>query len=162
MSPLALFVLFCRMGLDPPPAENANRPPSPASLLGGVPGTLLALATALGGLVTTYQSYQESQATSRASYETLKIAVERNTETLAAQARAQTELRHWVQDLSERLERRQTNTEKALARKVSKPASAPSSPASGAPVELAPPAPPLPPPAPSPTALPPFDGLATK
>lgn len=155
-------MLFCGMSFNPAPAplEHVKPHPTPASLLGGVPGTLLALATALGGLVTTYQSYQESQATSRASYETLKLAVERNTESVAAQARAQTELRHWVQDLSERLERRQVNTEKALARKVTKPATA--HPIAPPPTEPAPPAPPPPAPTPAPAALPSFDRLDTK
>jgi hypothetical protein len=147
------------MSTDPTLVEGGKPPPTPASLLGGVPGTLLAIATALGGLFTTYQSYQTSEATSRASYETLKVAVERNTEALAAQANAQAELRLWVQDLSERLERRQVNTEKALARKVTK-RSAPAAPIVVPPSEPVPPAPP-PPPAPSPAALPSFDGLKT-
>lgn len=117
-----------------------------------MPGTILALATALGGLLTTYQTHQASEATSKASYEALKTAVERNTEAIAAQARAQSELRLWVQELSERLERRQANTEKVLTRKVSKaPTALPS-------VGPVPPAPPSPP-APSPSPLPSFEGL---
>lgn len=143
------------MSSDPTVVEGGKGPPTPTSLLAALPATLIAI----GGLLTTYQSYQDTQATSRASYETLKLAVERNAEALATQARAQAELRLWVQDLSERLERRQESTEKALARKVTK-RSAPVAPVVVPPAEPVPPAPP-PPPAPSAAALPPFDGLTT-
>lgn len=148
------------MSTEPTSVPTGKHPPTPASLLAGVPGTLLAIATALGGLVTQYASYRDSEAVSRASYETLKAAVERNTEALAVQANAQAELRLWVQDLSERLERRQVNTENALARKVTR-RSAPAAPIVVPPSEPVPPAPP-PPPAPSPATLPPFDRLETK
>lgn len=152
-------MLLCSMSTDPPAIDDKKAPPTPASLLGGVPGTLLALVTALGGLITSYARFEESQATSRASYDTLKVAVERNATALAEQARSQAELRLWVQDLSERLERRQATTEKAIARKVTKP-SAPA-PVTLPPPEPVPPAPP-PPPAPAAPALPPFDALAGK
>ncbi len=145
------------MTLDPTPVEGGRPPPTTASsMLGGVPGTMLALVTAIGGLITSYERFEESQATSRASYETLKVAVERNATALAEQARSQAELRLWVQDLSERLERRQATTEKAIARKVTKPSAPP--PIVLPPPEPVPPAPPTPPP-PAPAALPSFDGL---
>jgi hypothetical protein len=148
------------MSTDPPlhQAVSSKPRPSPADMLGGIPGTVLAILTALSGIVATFASYQESQANTKASYETLKVAVERNTETLATQARAQAETRLWVQDLSERLERRQANTEKAIARKVSKPSAKP--PVVVTPVELAPPAPPPNPPAPKPAELPSFEALS--
>lgn len=148
------------MSADPSlPQRRAVRHVTTASdLLAGVPGTLFAIATALGGLLTAVQSHQDGQATSKASYETLKVAVERNTELMATHASAQVELRGWVQELSERLERRQVNTEKALARKVTKPSSSrPVLP----PVEPVPPAPAAPP-APPPSALPTFETLSER
>ncbi len=138
------------------PPTPPTPPVTPSSLLGGVPGTLLGIVTALGALFASFEHFQQSQGTSRAAYEVLKVAAERNAEALATQARAQADLRLWVQELSERLERRQVNTEKALARKVTKPSAPP--PVS---LSLSEPAPPAPrtPPAPTPAALPSFEGL---
>lgn len=148
-----------------PPSANgqAPAPPAPSPLLAGLPGTLLALATAVGGIITTYQSYQDSQAVSRASYEQLKMAIERNTEADRARGQGQAELRLWVQELAERVDRRQTTTEKALvAKRVIKP-----------PQLQAPPVVVIPPPEPQsplqpmpqsqpPAELPPFDSLASR
>ena len=63
---------------DEPLSSDAplRKPPSKfpgaaTSFIGGVPGTLIAMATALGGMFQAYQSYQESQATSRSVREGL-------------------------------------------------------------------------------------------
>ena len=133
------------------PTLPPYRPPStPPPRLTGPAATIVALVTALGGLLATWQTFEDGRATSRAAYDALKAASEQQAAQLAAQLRGQDELRAWVQELSERLERRQANTEKVL-RKV-KPIVV------ATPVEPAPKAPPAPsvtPPAP----LPRFDSL---
>lgn len=140
--------------VHPPAPPSASPPPTPANIVAGLPGTLLALVTAIGGLITTYQSFQESQAISRASYEALKTAVDANTEALASQARAQVELRQWLQDLTDRLEERQNAQQPPPPRRPRKAA-----PAAPAPLET----PPVPPPAPAVKRqpLPPFEALET-
>lgn len=147
-----------RMTDYPTPLGGGSKPPpTAASVLGGLPGTLLAIATAVAGIVTTIHNSQLGEDRDRAGYETLKLAVERNTEGLADNARSDAELRVWVQELSERLERRQAITEKVIARKVTRPSAPPPPP----PVDPVPPPPPPPAP-PAPATLPPFDALATE
>lgn len=53
-------------------------------MISGVPGTVIAFVTALTGAITAYTNYQEQQAVSRATYEALKEATDRNTEQIAA------------------------------------------------------------------------------
>jgi hypothetical protein len=119
---------------------------------------VVALVTALSGLVAAFTTYQESQQTARVAYETLRVASERNAVGLEACRQSQLEQTSWIQDLSGRLERRQVTTEKAIKTKVTKPTAPPAPPIA---VEPAPPAPPAPAPL-EPSALPPFDGLTLR
>lgn len=125
----------------------------------GPVGTLVALVTAVGGLLTAWQTYQESQQTARASYETLATASQQNTIAIEACRQSQLELRSWVVELSSRSEQRTGSIEKQVARKVTK-ATAPAA-APAIPVGPAPTAPPVPTPA-APPALPAFDKLSQK
>jgi len=120
----------------------------------GPTGTVVAMITALGGLLTAWQTYQESQQTARASYETLREASQKNTAQIDALLRGQIDLRNWVEELSSRLEQRQVTTEKAVARKVTRSSAPPLPP----PVGPAPKAPPVPV-VPEPAELPSFDEI---
>jgi hypothetical protein len=97
---------------------------------------MVAIATAVGGLVTALEGYESGQDTQRAAYEALKRADSEKSARIAELAQGQVELRAWVTELSGRLDERATNAERAI-RKVVKPKS-----------------PPLPPPAPPPPAPP--------
>lgn len=128
----------------PTPPTPSKFPGAVAKVVGGVPGTLLAIIVAATTLIQQYQSYQESQAVSRAAYDSMKAAIERIDGELSKQARGQRELTEWVQELSSRLERREQ------ARR-----SRPAVPPPAEPV----PAPPAPTPAPTAPTLPEFDEL---
>lgn len=155
---------------SPPGADGKAPAHSTPPLVASIPGTLIALATAIGGAFTAYQGYQESQALNRASYEATKRAVEEHTEALLVQSRTQTELRAWAEAAIERIERRQAAVDKVLARKPKPPPAAgsasrpstPPTPTVSAVVTEPTPKPPPPPPEPTATALPPFDALETK
>ena len=117
---------------------------------------MVALVTALGGLLTAWQTYQESQQTARTSYETLREASKTNTAQIEACRQGQLELRTWVEELASRFEQRQVTTEKAVARKVTSSRAAPlPTPPVLAPAPKAPPVPVVP----EPPALPTFDKL---
>ncbi len=148
---------------EPTSNDQGPRPPSKfpaqaASFIGGVPGTIIAMATALGGMLTAWQHYTESQATSRAGYDALKQASEQQATQIAALAQGQLELRSWVQELAGRLEKQQERVAKAVAKRQSSSAPAPIPPP---PPPPAPPAPALQP-APTPAPLPAFDQLQQK
>ncbi len=138
------------------PYPNWAKPPQHTTrdAIGGVPGTVVAMVTAVAGLLTTWLTAQQGEAVSRAAYEALKTRTEELGAQNAALREDQLLLRGWVEDLSERLERRQTLTETAIAKKVTKPAQKPTLPS----VEPVPKAPP-PPPAPAPSPLPAFEAL---
>lgn len=132
---------------DPaPPKPSTQNLPSWAA-------SAIAIATAIGGVITAWQSFESGRDTQRAAYEALKKADEQKSARIAELAQGQLELRTWVTELSNQLDQRATNTERAI-RKVVKPKAAP----------LPPPAPP--PPAPPPpevtpsTPLPSFEELA--
>jgi uncharacterized protein HemX len=141
------------------PPEQPTRPSKVDSLktaASGPAATLVAFVTAISGLIAAFTTWQQSQDTARAAYETLRVATERNAVQIEACRRSQLEQTTWIEELSGRLERRQASAEKAITRKVTKPTAAP---APAPVVEPAPKAPP--PPAPvEPAALPSFDVLA--
>lgn len=143
-----------------PPAqpERPSKIDSLKTAASGPAATLVALVTALSGLVAAFTTWSQSQETARTAYETLRVATERNAVQIEACRRSQLEQTTWIEELSGRLERRQASAEKAITRKVTKATAAP---VPAAVVEPAPKAPP--PPAPvEPAALPSFDGLAQK
>lgn len=82
--------------------------------VGTLAGTVLAIMV---GLLSALQTYQASADTARASYNTLKEATEKNAAQIEVCRKGQIELQVWVQELSDRLERRQ----KEMSKKV-KPA----------------------------------------
>jgi hypothetical protein len=108
---------------------------------------ITALVTAIGVAIGAWQSYQSGQVRDKTSYETLARASSSNTAAIEACRQAQADLRTWVGELSERLEKRQRATEQAIPRKPKAP-----------PPEPAPPAP-LAPAPPAAAPLPPFDAL---
>jgi porphobilinogen deaminase len=118
---------------------------------------IIAALTTMGGTLLTV--WQSTQQTARVSYETLAAASQQNTIAIEACRQGQVELRSWVEELSSRSEQRSVATEKAVARKVTRPAAAPLPPA--APVGPAPKAPPVPAPL-APAELPAFDKLSQK
>lgn len=151
------------------PARTPSKfPPAVASVIGGLPGTCVAFLTAVAGVIGAMQSYQESQATARASYDALKVRLEQLAATQAQSSREALELRTWVEQLSARQERAQATVAEAVRPARVRPARRPGEPAAPAtPVIIAPappaePAPPAPAitPAPEPLALPPFEHLA--
>jgi flagellar motility protein MotE (MotC chaperone) len=160
--------------LTPPVVPTA--PLTAPTLTNSVIAILAALPALIVGLVgalTTWQSYQDGRATSRASYDTLKAASELHDAELTAQRQtleahrvANEELRTWLTELSTRLEKRQAATEKVL-RKVKPAAVTTPSVVRSLPPPSAPlPDPPPPPPPAAQTAatestpLPKFDALA--
>lgn len=91
----------------------------------GPSGTILAIITAVGGLIGVVQSYQESRDTARVSYETLARAVEKTAADVAACRQEQRNSQAWMEDMAVRFERKQETTEKQLTRKVTRAAAPP-------------------------------------
>jgi hypothetical protein len=121
----------------------------------GGPAIGFAILAALTGLVTAIQSCNSTFDIVRVAYETLKTASEKNAVQIEACRKGQADLQAWVGELSERLERRQVTTEKAITRKVTKPQATPI-----VPLILEPaPKPPEVPASTQPVPLPPFDAL---
>lgn len=130
----------------PTPPTPSKFPGAVARAVGGVPGTVIAIVTALTAGIQAYQNYQESQAVSRATYEALKTAIERHDVQINSVLRGQQEMRSWMSDLAERLDKR--SAERSAIPKVTPQA----------PVDVA--APPLPADVVVPTpVLPSFDQL---
>jgi gas vesicle protein len=132
--------------------------------LTGIPGMLIAITTAVTAAITAFQSYQEAQATSRATYEALKAVSEQHTQSIAQLHDGQLELRGWVQDLTVRTERQQAQVAEAvrIGRRRSGAGAQPAVPVTViAPMPTDPP-PPAPTLAPAPTQdkLPEFETLA--
>lgn len=125
------------------------------SAVGGPSGTIIAIITALSGLVAVIQTYQESQQTARVSYDTLKAASEKNAAQIEICRKGQLDLQTWMEELTERFERRQVTTEKAITRKVTRAAAAPIAPLPIEPTLK----PPVVPAVPELTPLPTFDKL---
>lgn len=98
------------------PKQQAAQHPQPPTVgqLAGIPGMLIAITTAVTAAITAFQSYQEAQATSRATYEALKAVSEQHTRSLGQLHDSQLELRGWVQDLTARTERQQAQVAEAV------------------------------------------------
>jgi hypothetical protein len=150
------------VSLPAPARSPAPARPSKADALkaaaAGPAATVVALVTALSGLVAAVTTWSDSQATARIAYETLRIASERQAVQIEACRQSQLEQTSWIEGLSGRLERRAVTTEKAIKTKVTRPAATLAPPMA---VEPAPKAPP-PPVALEPSALPSFEGLAER
>jgi hypothetical protein len=143
----------------PSPREPSPRPSKIDALktaASGPAATMVAIVTALSGLVAAVTTWQQGQDTARVAYETLRVASERNAVQIEACRQSQLEQTSWIEELSGRLERRQVSTEKAIKTKVTRPAAAP------VPAPVLEPAPKAPPPpvAVAPSALPSFEALA--
>jgi hypothetical protein len=140
---------------QPVTVREASKRGGIAGAVGGWPGTMIALATALGGAMQAYQSYQEAANISRASYEALKTAVEQQGVQMTALTKSQAELKGWVEESLDRLERQHVTAVKAAARprRAAPPVTAPMP-------EPPPPPAPAPVPAPATEPLPSFDQLA--
>lgn len=137
--------------LPPPPPAPDFRPPHASSAPSWV-AAAVALATAVGGIITALQQGASSLDTQKAAYEALRRADEDKSRQLRELAEGQLELRAWVGELSARLEQRAANAEKAI-RKVKPKTPLP-------PPEPPPPAPPPPRAVVSVTPLPAFEELA--
>jgi len=146
---------------DPPSYQNpiisvrTSKIDQLKATVAGPSGTILAIITALGGLIGVVQTYQESRDTARVSYETLARAVEKNASEIAACRQDQLNSQAWMEDMAVRFERKQETTEKALTRKVTR-AAAPPVPA---PVLEPPPKPPVAVVLPERAPLPTFEAL---
>lgn len=85
---------------NPPPRPSLlPKSATVAQAIGGVPGTVIALATALTAAIQAYTGYQDSQAVQKSAYEAIKVATDRNTEQLN---RVQAELaagRKWMEGI---------------------------------------------------------------
>lgn len=152
--------------IPPPPRLPTPSPDSKAvraleKTLGGLPGTLVALAMAVGGVITAWQNAREGRDTTRAAYDTLKVNLERQSAQLEQLRQSDLELRAWVQELSDRQERRQVAAEKVIRKAVTSPPKKAAAAAAPLPLppEPLPPAPPAPAVTPQSPTLPPFEKL---
>lgn len=139
------------------PKVPPDPPAIPPSGLPSQAAALIALVTALGGIVASWRGYEGGQDTTRAAYEALRVRTEQQARQLEDVVRAQTEMRDWMSEASRKLDERTSNTERVL-RKVAKPKQV------APPLLPAEPAPPTAPPPPSAEVrpsvpLPPFDAL---
>jgi hypothetical protein len=67
---------------QPDPEETPKSPHkkmTAAAMIGGWPGTAIAILTALTGVIGAYTQHQESQAIQRSSYDAIKEATDKNT-----------------------------------------------------------------------------------
>lgn len=146
---------------DPTPYQNplitarTSKIDQLKTAVAGPTGTVVAIITALGGLIGVMQTYQESRDTARVSYDTLRLAVEKNAAEVAACRQDQRNSQAWMEDIAVRFERKQDTTDKALTRKVTR-AAAPPVPA---PVLEPPPKPPVAVVLPERAPLPTFEAL---
>lgn len=153
-----------------PPSSSKRRAAAVGAFITGLPGTLTAIATGLGAILAVVQTYQDNQATARASYEALKASTEQQAAQIAQLHQGQLELRAWVQEQGQRLERQQATVAEAVRPVRVRPRPAPGQPATTTvekPVTVVAPAvapEPLPPapvlaPAPAAAPLPSFEAL---
>jgi hypothetical protein len=119
---------------------------------------VLAILTGISAITTALKTSADNAATDRLAYETLRAESARHGVQIEACRQSLLQQTTWIEELSERLERRQVSTEKAITRKVTKATAQPVPPPV---VEPAPKAPPAPAPL-EPSALPSFDGLAPR
>lgn len=88
-----------------PATRPSKLPPGVAQAIGGMPGTIIAMLTALAGAIGAYQTYQDGQNTSRATYDTLRLQSEQQSLQIAALQQGQADLRRWMEAIAYRLER---------------------------------------------------------
>ena len=125
------------------------------SAVSGTPGTLTAILVAITGIVGVVQTYQSTQSTLRSSYETLKVAVEKNATEIAVCRQEQLNSQAWIEDNFVRFEKKQDTTDKLVNRKVTRTAAPPPPP----PITEPAPKPPVAAVLPERTALPAFEAL---
>lgn len=125
---------------DKPPAKKS----AAAQVIGGVPGTVIAFVTALTGAISAYTNYQEQQAISKATYEALKQATDRNTEQLVALSHEMKRNQEWTRSVAAAV--RELQTKAPVTKKQAPPL-------------VLPPAPLDEPPPPAAPTLPSFDQL---
>lgn len=77
--------------------------------------------TIIGALAVPLATYQNTRDTAHVSYETLRIAVEKNAADVAACRQDQVNSQAWMEDIALRLERKAVVTEQTVASKVTKP-----------------------------------------
>lgn len=112
-------------------------------MISGLPGTVTALIVAISGAISAYTNYQEQQALSKATYEALKQATDRNTEQLSALSHEMKRSQEWTRSIA------------AAVRELQAKAPAPEKQV----VSSTMPVDPLDEPPPTPPALPSFDQL---
>jgi hypothetical protein len=116
---------------DPTPYQNpliGTRPSKIDALkhaAAGPGGPITAIAAAIVAIVTAVQTYQESRDTARVSYDTLRLAVEKNAAEIAACRQDQVNSQAWMEDMAVRFEKKTEVTDKAVARKVTRSAAPP-------------------------------------
>jgi hypothetical protein len=147
-----------------PPAPQPPAPVRPSTFdalkhAASNPATVMGvLVMAITALTTALKTSADNEAQARLAYEALRAASERHGVQIEACRQSQLEQTVWIEELSNRLERRQATTEKVIKTKVTRAAAAPVAPVV---VEPAPKPPAAPAPL-APSALPPFDGLALR
>jgi hypothetical protein len=82
-----------------PPKVPTGTRPTITQMIGGMPGTVIAILTAVTALTQAFQGYQESQAIQRSAYEALKVATDRNTEQLNRISQELTAGRTWMESI---------------------------------------------------------------
>lgn len=95
--------------------------PSKIDQLKAVAGPWGAIVAIIGALAVPLATYQNTREIAHASYETLRVAVEKNASEIAACRQDQINSQVWMEDVSRRLERKQEVSEQAIAQKVTKP-----------------------------------------
>ena len=92
----------------PEPNKPVAKKATAAQVIGGLPGTLTAIAIAVTGAITAVNNYQEQQANreeqralSKASYEALKTATDHNTEQLTQLGVEMKRHQEWTRSIAE-------------------------------------------------------------
>lgn len=128
---------------EPPTSDKPAAKKTASQMISGLPGTVTALIVAITGAISAYTNYQEQQATTKATYEALKQATDRNTEQLSALSHEMKRSQEWTRSIA------------AAVRELQAKAPAPEKQV----VSSTMPVDPLDEPPPTPPALPSFDQL---
>jgi hypothetical protein len=101
--------------------SDSDPRPSKIDQLKAVAGPWGAIVAIVSALAVPLATYQNTRDTAHASYETLRVAVEKNATEIAACRQDQLNSQAWMEDIAVRLERKQQVAEQTIAGKVSKP-----------------------------------------
>ena len=99
-----------------PPSFRPSKIDALKAAAAGPYGPMIAMVMALLAAFQAYQTNQSSQSTARTSYETLRVAVEKNAAEIAICRQEIINSQGWTEDLAARIERKQVTVDKAVAK----------------------------------------------